>query len=124
VLAGGGAAGADALHHDAPRVAPAAFAPASADTGPERTTAITTPIAAPDPSTAWIDAVAGTAPAPSDPPAAADRKPAPDPAPEFDPGSAPGSPPARSVWHMSAPSQSAPAPFAPTAETGGGEFGP
>jgi DNA-directed RNA polymerase specialized sigma24 family protein len=124
VLAGGGAAGVDALHHDAPRVAPAAFAPAARDTGSDHTAAITTPIAAPDPSTAWSDANGAAAPESSDPPAAPDAKPAPDPAPEFDPGTASRSAPAPSAAQISAPSQSAPAPSAPSADTGNGEFGP
>jgi DNA-directed RNA polymerase specialized sigma24 family protein len=126
VLAGGGAAGVDALHHDAPRVTPAAFATASAAGGSQRTAAITTPLAAPDPSTAWIDAVAGTAPAPasSDQQAAPDPSPAPDPGPEFDPGTASGSPPAPSAPHVPARSRSVPAPSAPRADAGRGEFGP
>jgi hypothetical protein len=126
VLAGGGAAGVDALHHDAPRVAPAAFAPAAAERGSRDTAAMTTPIAAPDPSTAWIDAVATAAPSPgsSDPPAAPDPKPAPDPGPEFDPGTAPGSTPAPSTPHVSAPSRSTPAASVPSADAGGSEFGP
>jgi RNA polymerase sigma factor (sigma-70 family) len=93
VLAGGGAAGIDALHHDPPAVAPSAYASAAdaqaAKTAAPAAAASATdpsPSGAPDPSIAAIVAVDATSP-----PDQAGAEPATKPAtsaPEFDPGAA------------------------------------
>jgi RNA polymerase sigma factor (sigma-70 family) len=93
VIAGGGAAGIDALHHDPPAVAPSAYASA-ADAQAAKTAAPATggsaadPSAsgAPDPSIAAIAAVDATS-APGPAGAEPATKPATS-APEFDPGAA------------------------------------
>jgi DNA-directed RNA polymerase specialized sigma24 family protein/anti-sigma factor RsiW len=119
VLAGGGAAGVGALHHDPPRVEPAAFTQPVA----ERTPATQPPAASssPDPIVVPTSASASE-PASARPAAGAAGQPSPDasnatPAatPEFDPGAA-------------APSSSRSATANPVHETpaatSGGEFGP
>src|SRR4051794_37006439 len=98
VLAGGGAAGIDAIHHDAPAVQPSAFAAAGVARPASAPAVATAPASAgasaPGPSTAAIEAVSELAKAPAAEPANAtatkpDPKPvAPKPAeptPEFDP---------------------------------------
>jgi RNA polymerase sigma factor (sigma-70 family) len=97
VLAGGGAAGIDAIHHDAPAVEPAAFA--AAEAAPAAPAPTASP--APDPSSAAIEAVSelehvpsqGPAQdgsrdaAPSEPTSSRPSRPRPSaPQPEFDPG--------------------------------------
>jgi RNA polymerase sigma factor (sigma-70 family) len=86
VLAGGGAAGVQAFHHDAPPVPASAFATSDAPATSTPAVIASAPgSASPDPSTAAIQAVAAPAPAA---PASSDE-PAPtrvDPKPEFDPG--------------------------------------
>jgi hypothetical protein len=107
LLAGGGAAGVEALHHDAPPVAPSAYAQEPTATG---TSSATTPSssAAPDPSAAAIEAVANSAPGASPDP---QPQPAatPDPVPEFDPGmsGADSAPAPRSASAETAPAASA-----------------
>jgi hypothetical protein len=94
VLAGGGAAGIDALHHDPPRVAPSAYEqtvsqPASAPATNARSASSAPVTSAPDPSTAAMQAAATAGAqntADPSPKATADPKPATDPKPEFDPG--------------------------------------
>jgi RNA polymerase sigma factor (sigma-70 family) len=85
VLAGGSAAGVEALHHDPPAVAPSAFQHADAGARPDSPATPTS--SAPDPSTAAAVAVSEPA---ADPPAVRQAPPqhAMDPAPEFDPGTA------------------------------------
>jgi RNA polymerase sigma factor (sigma-70 family) len=88
LLAGGGAAGVEAIHHDAPRVAPAAFERAAVQTarpqaaGPAPTSADPAPVA--PARSAFAPAAAAPAPAAARPAPA----PAPEAAPEFDPGTA------------------------------------
>jgi RNA polymerase sigma factor (sigma-70 family) len=147
VVAGGGAAGVDALHHDPPRVEPAAFPDAkTADPAPSAPAPTTPAASAPDPSSAAIQAVTQTtATAPSGDRGSDPVSPAPPAAlsPEFDPGmaspvaerSAPaaaaprqsppaGSPPSRSTPAPSGPAAPAPTRSKPSAGAGGGEFGP
>jgi hypothetical protein len=130
MLAGGGAvAGVDVLHHDAPRVAPSAFADpvrsAGARSVSTRAAAAQPASSAPDPSTAAIQAVADPAPGASTEPAAKRA----DPRPEFDPGMAGGSSgraPASTLPPAAAPStptRAAPKPRR-TTPAPAPEFGP
>jgi hypothetical protein len=120
VLAGGGAAGVGAMHHDPPRVAPAAFTHSVAEPAPavEPSPAASSspdPVVVPTNATASEPASASPASGAADKesPDASDTTPA--ATPEFDPGTAAPS---------SSPSATAhPAPKTPAA-TGGGEFGP
>jgi hypothetical protein len=120
VLAGGGAASVGALHHDPPRVEPAAFTQPVAERAPA-TQPLPTASSSPDPVVVPTSASASE-PASARPAAAAADQPSPDasdttPAatPEFDPGTAA---PASSPSGAASPVRQAPAP------TGGGEFGP
>jgi putative zinc finger protein len=145
VLAGGSAAGVEALHHDAPPVAPSAFAaiadgPASARPAPAQPSAAAAPASAPDPSAAAIDAISTRAADPGGPDPTP-KEPVTDPLSEFDPsmaaGSAPVSGPAP-VSRSAPASATAPASGSPTpssgpasgskqrsaAGSGAGEFGP
>jgi RNA polymerase sigma factor (sigma-70 family) len=103
VIAGGGAAGFDAIHHDAPAVESSAFAaseasPASAPAPSVAAPPVPSGASAPDPSTAAIEAVSklNDPPAPpaeaADPPEKVDSPPPSGPGrtPEFDPGTTPG----------------------------------
>jgi hypothetical protein len=130
VLAGGGAAaGVQVLHHDAPRVAPSAFADPPAKTGPVSTTP---PSTAPDPSPAVIQAVAD--PVPSNAPRDAkpiDTRPkrehaaVADPLPEFDPGAAADPAPAASPPPAASPTTPAQAgKRSASPKPGTAEFGP
>jgi RNA polymerase sigma factor (sigma-70 family) len=131
VLASGGAAGIGAMHHDAPRVAPSAFAPAQRrSTASVRTVA--TPVAstsipastAPGPSTAALQAVSTTRAAA----AAPEPTERPDSQPEFYAGTPVAAVPSPAV---SAPDRSASPAHSERAsqpatdpETTGAEFGP
>src|SRR3954447_1947626 len=134
VLAGGSAAGIDALHHDAPSVPASAYAQ-SADPRPSVDPVAAAPTsppaaAAPDPSAAAIEAVQNPAPQSTSSTTA-------DPKPEFDPGTAAGTKdgsgtqaasgfdpsigsgaPASSTPSGPAPSTSAPPTSTPSAPTG------
>ena len=98
VLAGGGAAGVDMLHHDAPPVAPSAYTSTPTPASPSTTDPVAAVPAstAPDPSTIVTEAVAQPASDPSPPTGASPSKPdvEPDPQPEFDPGTAASDQPA------------------------------
>ena len=128
VLAGGSAAGVQALHHDAPPVPASAFATSDAPARKEPTARTSTAgSAAPDPSVAAMEAVASpapAAPAQSDPPQSAPKMT--DSVAEFDPGmSGAAATPAASAPAATkpAPARSAPRPE-PSARSGAGEFGP
>jgi hypothetical protein len=114
VLAGGSAAGVQALHHDAPPVPASAFAKSDASATPKPAPIASSPAVstAPDPSTAAIQAVADPAPItqPASPPA---PKPVP-PQPEFDPGMGGSAAPAPA---SSTDPPSAPPPEPATAST-------
>jgi RNA polymerase sigma factor (sigma-70 family) len=133
MLAGGGAAGVEALHHDAPGVAPSAFAE-DGRTAPATTT---TPASiAPDPNTTGAAAIAVPLADPQTPKRAADPTaakapaagmPAADPMPEFDPGT-PAAPPAPAVGRATGSTPAGAPAIRSTrhaaARSGAGEFGP
>jgi RNA polymerase sigma factor (sigma-70 family) len=125
VLAGGGAAGVGAMHHDPPRVAPAAFTHSAAEPAPA-TQPRAPASSSPDPVVVATEPAASSDPA-AEKPAPAAAKATPLATPEFDPGKASArSTPAASPASGSAPAARAPsAPAASAAPaTGGGEFGP
>jgi RNA polymerase sigma factor (sigma-70 family) len=132
MLAGGGAAGVEAMHHDAPAVAPSAFGDEASAKSAPTTSAPAAASPAPDPSSAAIRAVSlPTDPSGADAPRATqDPKPV-DPQPEFDPGTAASgsAPPPDVIPPASAKepaSTQAPADSGPRASGGSapGEFGP
>jgi RNA polymerase sigma factor (sigma-70 family) len=120
VLAGGGAAGVGAMHHDSPRVAPAAFTQATAEAAPDTqpapaASASPDPVVVPTSVTASEPAFAGPAGGGGDQPSPGASDAARAATPEFDPGSAaPAVPPSATAN---------PVHKTPKA-TGGDEFGP
>ncbi|HEX6712760.1 MAG TPA: zf-HC2 domain-containing protein [Thermoleophilaceae bacterium] len=120
ILAGGGAAGIEALHHDAPAVTPSAFA---GDAKPADPPAATTPVPAvptsttPDPGAAAVTQALADPPRPAAHPAGREA-PASDPLPEFDPGTA--SPAPAPVVQL----PPAPAKKKVATRSAPGEFGP